>query len=235
MIVANISGGKDSVAMCLRLCEEGQHVDEFVFADTGMEFPECYDAIDRFEKLTGRNVTRLQNEHDNPFEYYAIKKEIHRLNDKPRRDGTPRRNQGYGWPSMLRRWCTKYLKTNIIEKHYRGALVVNLIGIAADEPKRIRQDQKKRYPLVEWGMTESDCLSYCRSRGFYKSPCAYDVIRRVSCFCCPLMNLSQISYLIHHRPELWDKIVQLEKEIGEPFKEKGTKYYIDRFNVMEEK
>ena len=37
------------------------------------------------------------------------------------------------------------------------------VGIAADETKRIK---KTCYPLVEWGMSEKDCLSYCYAGGF---------------------------------------------------------------------
>lgn len=232
MVIANISGGKDSVAMCLRLCEECQHVDEFVFADTGMEFPECYDAIARFEKLTGRTVTRLKYGHDRPFEFLATEYKVpHRT--ATHKDGRPRRENGYGWPSMWYRWCTSYMKRDVIKAYFRGKDIVNCIGIAFDEPKRVRPDPKKRYPLVEWGMTEADCLAYCRNRGFYTPPCAYDVVRRVSCFCCPMMNLSQISYLIRQRPELWSRIVKLERDIGEPFKGKGTKYFEARFGQPE--
>ena len=36
--------------------------------------------------------------------------------------------------------------------------LIEYLGIAADETKRIKD---KNYPLVEWGMTEKDCLSYC--------------------------------------------------------------------------
>ena len=38
--IASVSFGKDSLAMLLRLIEEGKPLDEVVFYDTGMEF-EC--------------------------------------------------------------------------------------------------------------------------------------------------------------------------------------------------
>ncbi len=35
------------------------------------------------------------------------------------------------------------------------------MGIAADETDRLKD---KCYPLVEWGMTEKDCLAYCYAK-----------------------------------------------------------------------
>lgn len=227
--IASISGGKDSVAMCLRLVEEHRHVDAFVFADTGMEYPECYDAIHRFEELTGREVTVLRREGWS-FEWAMIDKSVRHHNiEKPRRDGLPRREKGYGWPSYFKRWCTKELKTKVLTQFSkRQGDYIEFVGIASDEPKRVRLDPKKRYPLVEWGMTESDCLSYCRDRGFYKSPCAYDHCSRMSCYCCPLSNLKQIRYLVTKRPVLWSEIKRLEERLGEPWK-RGIKCYEAKF------
>ena len=37
------------------------------------------------------------------------------------------------------------------------------IGIAADEPKRVKDDI---YPLFEWGITEEQALKYCYKHGF---------------------------------------------------------------------
>ena len=132
---------------------------------------------------------------------------------------------------MMRRWCTAHLKREPLDRFKRqmGKDCIHLVGIAADEGKRIREEKDKRYPLVEWGMTEADCLAYCKERGYYQSPCAYDVCKRMSCFLCPLMNNTQIKYLVNQRPELWEKIKELERKIGEPWKEKGTEYYENRF------
>ena len=48
--VVSFSGGKDSTAMLLRMLEEGMRVDVILFCDTGLEFPEMYDHIDKVEK-----------------------------------------------------------------------------------------------------------------------------------------------------------------------------------------
>lgn len=224
-IVANLSGGKDSLAMCLRLIEEGEHVDDIIFIDTGMEYPETYAAIERFERETGRTVTRLKRSDGRDFIYYAARHVKGRCNPG-------NRPIGYGWPSALRRWCTQHVKLDVACAYDRAhnTSPLHLIGIAADEPKRIRNNPNKRYPLVEWGMTESGCLDYVRRRGYYlPGQSAYDHIQRMSCFCCPLSNLTQVKYLIRYRPVLWARIKAMEAEIGEPWK-RGTAYYEERLS-----
>lgn len=57
--VVSFSGGKDSTAMLLKMLEEGMQVDEIIFCDTGVEFPDMYDHIDKVEKYIDRNVTHL--------------------------------------------------------------------------------------------------------------------------------------------------------------------------------
>lgn len=212
LVVADISGGKDSVAMCLRLVEEGVHVDAFIFADTGFDFPEALDAIARFEELSGRKVERLKPERD--FVEVAARIETHGKFNRPR---------GYGWPSWRRRWCNYELKRRSILAFDRAnGFPEHLIGIAADEPQRIRRRARVRYPLVDWGMTEADCLTYCRASGFYPPGGIYDFRSRIGCFICPLQRVGEARWMMRSRPELWARIRVLEQEIGEPWKGRGT-------------
>ena len=41
----SLSGGKDSLALFLKILEEGQRLDEVVMVDLGDEFPAVYDAL----------------------------------------------------------------------------------------------------------------------------------------------------------------------------------------------
>ena len=65
--VLSLSGGKDSTAMLLRLLEENRPVDLILFCDTGIEFPQMYEHLDRLETYIGRPIVRLKAAHD--FEY----------------------------------------------------------------------------------------------------------------------------------------------------------------------
>ena len=214
MIVADLSGGKDSIAMGLRLLELGEHVDAFIFADTGFDFPEAIEAIDKFEALSGREIIRLKPERS------FIDVAAHIDNG-----GNFERERGYGWPSWRRRWCNHELKRRSIKRFDREhGMPTHLIGIAADEPKRIRKKARVRYPLVEWGMKEADCLAYCREHGFFTGD-FYDKHKRMGCYICPLQSVGDARWLRDERPELWAKIKTLEKEIGEPWLKCGTERF----------
>ena len=58
--IVSFSGGKDSTLMLILMLEKGMPIDDIIFADTGMEFQELYDYIDRIEKLIGLKITRLK-------------------------------------------------------------------------------------------------------------------------------------------------------------------------------
>ena len=60
--IVQLSGGKDSTAMLLMMLERNMTVDEIIFCDTGIEFPAMYDHLQRIEKYTGRQITRLKSD-----------------------------------------------------------------------------------------------------------------------------------------------------------------------------
>lgn len=157
--VASLSGGKDSTTMLLRLLEEEKPVDIILFCDTGLEFPQMYDHLNQLEAYVRREITHLKASHN--FEYYFYHYSPERKNP------VLEQYKGMSWPGPRNRWCTAMLKMRIINAYLRKLkedyTVIEYVGIAADEVNRIKD---KNYPLVEWGMTEKDCLSYCYRRGF---------------------------------------------------------------------
>ena len=148
--------------MVLRLVEEGWPLDFVMFCDTGLEFPQMYEHVERLEKALPVPVVRLKEEKG--FEYYLLCYTPEREDpDSPYAD-----KPGMSWAEPRNRWCTSVLKTAVINKYLSGLRkryeIVQYIGIAADEPQRVKE---YRYPLVEWGMTEKDCLDYCYERGYH--------------------------------------------------------------------
>ena len=207
--IVSLSGGKDSTAMLLRMIEEGWPIDIILFCDTGMEFDAMYRHIDKVEKYIGRPIVRLKSPQS--FEYLFYEYSPKRSNPKLEQ------YKGFSWPGPRNRWCTAMLKTRIIAQYLRELsqeyTLVQYIGIAADEPKRIREH---RYPLVEWGMTEADCLAYCKARGFDWEG-LYDIFHRVSCWCCPLQSYDEMRKLRKHFPELWQKLLYMDEHTWRTF------------------
>lgn len=203
--VVSFSGGKDSTAMLLHMLELGMPIDEIIFCDTGVEFPQMYKHIDKVEKYIGRAITRLKAKHD--YRYMLLEYEI------KARDGSIKK--GYSFTDMWGRWCTSYFKRDIVKRYLKGkGNFVQYIGIAADEPKRIHDDV---YPLVEWGWTEADCLRYCYDKGFDWGG-LYDIFNRVSCWCCPLQNLNSLRALRRNFPKLWATLLDWQHKTWRKFR-----------------
>lgn len=165
---ASISGGKDSICMGLLLLEKGYPVDDFIFFDLGVEYPETYEAIAKFESDTGRKVARVKPPLGD-FWYYSCE---HEYIGKMKKAGIPMK--GYGFPVFNCRWCTTKKQDAINaynrSKGYSKKNTIQYIGIAFDEPKRIRDYPDKRYPLYEWGITEAEALKYCKASGYFAPP-----------------------------------------------------------------
>ena len=153
-------------------------VDVILFCDTGLEFPQMYEHLDKVEQYTGRAITRLKPPHSFEYFFYEYSPE--------RKNPALSKYRGLSWPGPKQRWCTGRLKHRVIGAYLKELKqeyhIAQYVGIAADEAHRVRE---YHYPLVDWGMTEADCLRYCRERGFDWGG-LYDVFRRVSCWCCPL-------------------------------------------------
>lgn len=228
--VASTSLGKDSLAMILLLIEKHYPIDEVIFFDTEMEFQAIYKNCLRLSKVLAYNsipFTILKN--GTSFEYRAFQKPVQK------KEGTL--VYGYDWCGGCRRWATTG-KLATIKQHYRNKynndIIIEYVGLAADEIgriekfRRIRSQSIKIYPLAEWGMSEQACLDYCYSFGWNWQENGhelYDILDRVSCWCCTNKNQKEIQNIIKYLPEYWALIKEYEMRCGIPYKGKGCKFY----------
>lgn len=183
--------------------------------DTGMEFPAMYEHIDKVEQFLlaerGMSITRLKAPHT--FEHLMF---------DAVRETKPGQPIGYGWPSIKVRWCTGQLKTQVIDRYLRDLPTrpYHYIAFAADEGYRLErpnnQDDHKRYPLVDWGVTEAQALAGCYAAG-YTWDGLYEKVSRVSCWCCPLQSLDDLRALWAFYPETWAKLRDLDDRAIEQF------------------
>ena len=203
--IVSLSGGKDSTAMLLRMVEEGMRIDLIIFCDTGLEYPAMYRHLEKLEKDIGRPIVHICADHT--FEHLLLN---HEVRVKINKDVMERNHRGYSWPGPVNRWCTKELKEIPREKFLAPLKekydIIEYVGLAADEGYRLERKNNmregQRHPLVDWGMTEADCLKYCYDHG-YDWEGLYYYFERVSCWCCPLQPLSQLRILYRQFPELW--------------------------------
>lgn len=211
--IVSFSGGKDSTAMLLLMFENGYHIDEVVFLDTGMEFPEMYEHINKVEQYIGFPITRLKS--DKNFEYFMLE------HKKTKKDGTI--EIGYSFPDFRNRWCTYNLKMQVMRHHLKPIRkkynIIEYHGIALDESERAKEQSGKKvyYPLIDYRMTEADALKYCYERGFDWGG-LYEKFTRVSCWCCPLKGLKDLKTLRDDYPDMWAKLEEWQSKTYRKFR-----------------
>lgn len=218
----SVSGGKDSTALLLLMLERDMPVDAVIYADTGMEFPEMYDHLEKLDDLLYQrrdlHITVLRHPHGFEWMMFEEGKIKQSSIENRRRLGVP--IYGNGWPGPKVRWCTGQLKTHLIEKEVNRLKAeynaIHYIGIAADESSRCKTEKNKHYPLVEWGITEAQALQICYDRGFDWNG-LYEIYHRCSCWCCPLQRIDELRKLRRHHPNLWKRLMEMDKRAIEQF------------------
>lgn len=227
--IASVSFGKDSLAMLLLIIEYKMPLDEVIFYDTGKEFNAIYQTRDKVIKILneiGVKYTELKPS-------MAFEEKMYNYPHKSRKGEI---KQGYGWCGGLCRWGTTE-KTRAINNYCKGSNTHQYIGIAADEPIRLERlkGTNKSSPLAELGYTEAMALEYCYKKGYDwlenqggADPVRlYDILSRVSCWCCRNKNLKELANYKKYLPNYYSKLLALEAAIGEPMKKP---YYLkDRF------
>lgn len=215
--VVSLSCGKDSLAMLLRLLEERKPITHVVFYDTGMEFECIYRILDILRPMLHSKGIHLE----------ILRPKTHFLEDmllKPVNVGKANEHYGYDWCGGVCRWRTANKIKAINEYLISLGEYIQYIGIAIDEPNRIKNENNKIYPLVEWGMTELDCLNYCYEHGFYweeEEIHLYDILDRVSCWCCSNKNLKELKNMYIYLPSYWLRLKALQSRIDRPFRRSG--------------
>lgn len=88
--------------------------------------------------------------------------------------------------------------------------IVQYIGIAIDEPERLKRLDDKRVSLLyEYGYTENDAKLLCEQWGLL-SP-VYEITNRGGCWFCPNMSNKEVLYLYQNHHDLYERIVRLEQ------------------------
>ena len=147
-----------------------------------------------------------------------------------------------GFPAQISQWCRK-LKIDMVKTPFsseRGLTtrkdrnIVEYLGIAADEPKRFGQlNEKKRAPLVEFGIDEDLCGLYCQYNDML-SP-SYETSCRDGCWFCHNQGVAQLRHLRKNYPDLWALLMKWDLDSPVSFKADGhTVHDFDRRFQLED-
>jgi len=223
--IISFSGGKDSTALAIYMLEHYRDIlsFEFVFCDTGVELPETYAYIRRFEELFGVTIKKID-----ALQMYGIREKQGR---------TPFDfvlNERYSsfLPSPSARWCTRELKIKPFEWYVGNDTAYTYIGIRAEEQRegyKAKSSQGKPvvisekpniipvYPFKELWMDLEDIKQILKNSGLDLPP-YYEWRTRSGCFFCFYQQIGEWQGLREKHPELFKRAKEYEKiENGVPY------------------
>ena len=211
------SGGKDSTAMLLKMLEMNMQVDEIIFVkikatqEIDAEFPEMHKYIEKvnqyIKKNYDKNITILEQEKSFEDYFYQVKEK------------GKNKDKIYGFPYVLGAWCNDRLKLKVFRDYLKKQEenCCFYLGIAADEKDRIkRQKENIKMPLVDWGMTEKDCLEYLKEKKL-ENP-LYQKFDRLGCWFCVKQSLDSLRIVRKNYPQYWKLLLNWQKDSETSFK-----------------
>ena len=210
--VVACSGGKDSVATILISLEKNEPLDEVTWVEvmfdkeTSGEVPEhrdfVYKSLKPFCENNGIRFTVLHS----PKTYDDV---FHQTFKRGKNNG-----KKYGFARALGCFVNKECKLKAFREYKRrqGSNVVFYVGIATDEPKRLKRLNGKTEIslLAKYGLTENDAVELCKKYNLL-SP-VYEISRRNGCWFCPYAKDKEILHFLKNNGDTFNKLIEWEKE-----------------------
>lgn len=212
--IASFSGGKDSAATIILAKEHGEPLNEIIFSEVmyseniSGELPEHIDfvknvAFPLFESWGYKTkILRAEKNYLDLF-YHTLEK-----SSRPERIGKMAGFPMAGKCAINRDCKVKAIKDYIATKE--KAELIQYIGIAIDEPKRLaRLDEGKVSLLAKYNYTEEMARAKAEEYGLL-SPC-YEYSTRGGCWFCPNASIQELKHLRNNHKELWNELLRLEE------------------------
>ena len=191
--IISLSGGKDSSALAVYMRDKIPNL-EYVFCDTGEELEETYEFIDKLQDFLCAPIIKLKSIKD--FKYYL---DLY--------NGV--------LPDARTRWCTRMLKIKPFEKYIGDDLIINYVGIRADESHRKGYISTKPnvitvFPFIENNINLQDVLRILKDSGL-GLPRYYKWRSRSGCYFCFFQQKREWIGLLENHPDLFEKAKAYEK------------------------
>ena len=211
--IASCSGGKDSVAQLILAKEHGEPLDEVVYCEVMFspeisgEMPEHRDFVYRTVKPFVEGVIGCN---------FRVLRAKRTYSDCFAAEVTRGKNIGKvrGYPLAGRCWANRDCKVEPITKFWKaiGDDVIQYVGIAADEPKRLERLRGTNLVslLEKYNVAERDAKRLCEKYGML-SP-VYRITSRNGCWFCPFCKEAEWEHMINKHEDIFDRLIDLENK-----------------------
>lgn len=227
-LVASCSFGKDSLAAIITAEEHGHHIDEALYCRIMFDDKISAELPEHEDFIHNKAIPLL-------WSRYGIRTTIVQADvtycDMFFKKAQKGKNAGiiYGFPVRCGPWCNTYLKVRPIKnKQKEIGQYTAVVGIAADETERIKRQtvSDALLPLVEYNITEADAFGIC-SRGGCLSPAYNNGRTRLGCWFCHNQRIGELRRLRKEYPELWARLLEMDKISPRPFTQRVTLQQFD--------
>ena len=216
------SGGKDSTASIILAKENGLPIDEILFSEV---------MYDHARNISGENPEQIRWVYEvaiptfrswgYPVTVVKDSEDFWSLFHRPVRGATQRPEHNGMWrgfPCSFGCWAKRDLKLRPINKRLKELSqqypqVVRVVGICADEPKRLASLHKNpdtRSYLEEFGLTETDCMELCRKRNLLSPLYGLEGQKRGGCWFCCWSKPEEMQSIREKYPNVFEEFVGLE-------------------------
>lgn len=239
--IASLSYGKDSIYM-LEVIHQNKlpldriaHVEVWATDTINADLPPMVEFKKKAKKVIedryGVEVEHVKAEWNYKERFY-------------KRKGKGSKNQGsiYGWPINSHPWCSWDLKRSPLST-INTQKVIEYIGFAIDEPNLKRQetindylgksDSKKRYPLVDYKVTEQEAMEWCRENNLL-SPIYDGKVTRGGCWFCHNQRIDELRNLRKIYPEYWKLMLKWDKDSPTKWQLNRTLHDYEKRFVLED-
>ena len=234
--VVSLGAGVQSSAMLLMGAQGrfGAPPDMAVFADTGNEPPEVYAMVEWLTANSGVEVVTVATP------VTIVEACVNGTDYQGRPFGPPiptfTLDRSTGKKGMSTRQCTDQYKITPILQAVRsrlglakgarapsGTVVEMWVGLSADEVQRMKPGRPKwkpnRWPLVEEGLTRSDCAQWWEKHAPDNAP----PLARSACVICPMHSSREWVSVARQHPSLLEEAAAVEAAINDREAERRAK------------
>lgn len=184
----SLSGGLDSTALAILKAKDWQ----CIFADTGDEFPQVYEFLERVERKLRIKIIRVQRQNETLRDYELRAKYF---------------------PNAAARYCTRMFKIQPIEKFLEQHKPYELaLALRYDERWRTgNTDSYAIYPLIEMGFTRRDVVRICEEHDLVPHYPWY--MNRGGCYSCFFKSKRELVGFVRAEPELTQDLIRREEAV----------------------